>query len=142
MYCLDTNVVIRLVRAELPFIEKLRLALSRDEIALSSIVLFELEYGVAGASARQKSDRRARNEERLAVFLSAPIAILPFDAEDAREAGDIRAHLARAGTPIGPYDVLIAAQARRRGAILVTANAREFARVPRLQLEDWSSPPP
>jgi tRNA(fMet)-specific endonuclease VapC len=64
---------------------------------------------------------------------------LPFEIEDAEEAGDIRAALERAGTPIGPYDILIAAQARRRGAILVTANEHEFARVPGLMVEDWSS---
>ena len=60
--------------------------------------------------------------------------------DDAREAGDIRAALERTGTPIGPYDVLIAAQARRRGAMLATANVREFARVPGLRLVDWSAP--
>ena len=63
---------------------------------------------------------------------------MTFDAEDAHEAGDIRALLERAGTPIGPYDILIAAQARRRGATLVTANTREFARVPGLKTEDWT----
>jgi len=71
-------------------------------------------------------------------FLTAPIAILNFDADDSREAGDIGAALAKAGQPIGPYDILIAAQARRRGAILVTANEREFARVPGLKTEDWA----
>ena len=95
--------------------------------------MFELEYGSA------KSNRRRENDERLAIFLRAPIPILPFDAEDAREAGDIRAAPAKAGTPIGPYDVLIAAQARRRGATLVTANAREFVRVPGLKAEDWAA---
>ena len=59
--------------------------------------------------------------------------------EDAEEAGNIRAALERAGKPIGPYDVLIAAQARRRGATLVTANEREFARVPGLKTEDWAA---
>src|SRR5262245_59259829 len=134
MVCLDTNVVIRLLRGQSPLIDRFRLALMREEIALSAIVLFELHYGAA------KSDRRVQNEERIQVFLNAPIAILSFEAEDAREAGDIRAHLAKAGTPIGPYDLLIAAQARRRDAVLVTANAREFARVPRLRMEDWAAP--
>jgi tRNA(fMet)-specific endonuclease VapC len=101
---------------------------------LPAITLFELQYGVA------KSERRAENEDRLAIFLGAPIAVLPFDADDAREAGEIRAALSKAGTPIGPYDLLIAAQARRRGAVLVTANVREFARVPRLKTEDWALP--
>jgi tRNA(fMet)-specific endonuclease VapC len=65
------------------------------------------------------------------------VQVLDFEADDAEEAGDIRAALERAGTPIGPYDVLIAAQARRRGAVLAMANRREFARVPRLTTEDW-----
>lgn len=60
-----------------------------------------------------------------------------FDAEDARHAGAIRAHLTAAGTPIGPYDALIAGQARARRLVLVTHNVREFARVPGLQVEDW-----
>jgi len=62
----------------------------------------------------------------------------PFEPDDAEEAGDIRADIERAGAPIGPYDVLIAAQARRRGALLVTANTREFTRVPGLRTEDWA----
>ncbi len=68
-----------------------------------------------------------------------PVTILSFGPEDAEQAGDIRATLDRTGTPIGSYDVLIAAQARRRGATLVTANTREFARVPGLKTEDWAS---
>lgn len=63
----------------------------------------------------------------------------PFEPEDAEEAGEIRAELERAGTPIGPHDVLIAAQARRRSALLVTANTTEFIRVPRLRIADWSN---
>lgn len=63
-----------------------------------------------------------------------------YELADAEEAGDIRAGLERLGTPIGSYDVLVAAQARRRDAILVTANGREFARVPRLTIEDWAQP--
>ena len=132
MIFLDTNVVIGVLKGKPQrLLDRFEIELARDEIALSAIVLFELEYGTA------KSARRQENDERLAMILRAPIPIIPFDAEDAREAGDIRATLARAGTPIGPYDVLIAAQARRRGATLVTANEREFARVPGLKTEDW-----
>ena len=65
------------------------------------------------------------------------ITLLPFEPEDAEEAGDIRAVLESAGTPIGPYDILIAAQARRRGAVLVTANIGEFSRVQGLATENW-----
>jgi tRNA(fMet)-specific endonuclease VapC len=97
------------------------------------IVLFELRYGAA------KSARPERNARRIQDFLGGPIDILPFGPEDADEAGDIRAVLERAGTPIGPYDVLIAAQARLRNALLITANAREVVRVPRQRCEDWAA---
>ena len=84
--------------------------------------------------------RPDRSAQRIADFLAGPIEVLPFDSEDAEESGDIRAELERVGTPIGPYDVLVAAQARRRNALLVTANRREFARVARLKIEDWAMP--
>ena len=64
-------------------------------------------------------------------------AVIEFDKEDAREAGKIRAFLAVKGSPIGPYDVLIAGQAMARKMVLVTANTDEFARIPGLQLDDW-----
>ncbi len=63
--------------------------------------------------------------------------LLPFEKEDARTAGEVRAHLRRKGTPIGPYDVLIAGQAVASKLILITHNCREFARVPGLMTEDW-----
>ena len=66
--------------------------------------------------------------------LSSP----PFDLENLREAGEIRAALEARGTPIGPYDILIAAQARRRGATLVTLSPSEFERVPGLLVVDWA----
>ena len=132
MHCLNTNVVIAVMKGgPRRLMERFEAELARDAITLPAIVLFELQYGVA------KSDRRRENEDRLATFLRGPIAVLAFDGEDAGEAGDIRAVLKRAGTPIGPYDILVAAQARRRGATLVTANTREFARVPGLRIEDW-----
>jgi len=74
----------------------------------------------------------------LDLLLADGIDILDFDAADAKEAGAIRAALRRAGTEIGPYDLLIAAQARRRDATLVTGNAREFARVAGLTVADWT----
>ena len=136
MICLDTNAVIVAINSRTSVIQsRIDAAVAANAaMALPAIVLFELLYGAA------KSARRERNMDRIDVFLSGPFAVLPFDADDAREAGDIRAALERAGTPIGPYDVLIAAQARRRGALLVTANKREFARVPGLRYEDWAAP--
>jgi tRNA(fMet)-specific endonuclease VapC len=88
-----------------------------------------------GLTSKHAGTRRDSFERQT---LSGPIEVLPFEPADADEAGDIRATLERAGTPIGPYDVLVAAQARRHDALLVTANTREFARVPRLKLEDWA----
>ncbi len=133
MLCLDTNTVIALIKdqsrtATSRFAAEIRLG---SDIQISSIVLSELRYGVA------KSKRIKRNRETLELFLSAPVAVLPFDAEDAKEAGEIRAHLVEQGTPLGPFDTLIAAQARRRGAVLVTNNRREFERVPGLMVTDW-----
>jgi tRNA(fMet)-specific endonuclease VapC len=133
--CLDTNAVIAAMNPRRGLRDKLERALARSiAVGIPAVVLFELWYGIA------KSTRPETNAAGLARFLALPILLWPFDAEDAREAGDVRATLERAGTPIGPYDVLIAAQARRRDATLVTANAREFARVPGLRCEDWAAP--
>jgi tRNA(fMet)-specific endonuclease VapC len=134
MICLDTNAVIAVLNERASPVEvRLKAALkSGRPVAVSTLVLFELWYGVA------KSTRAEDNANRIAEFMAGLIAVLPFEPDDAREAGDIRAALERAGTPIGPYDILIAAQARRRGAMLVTANEREFARVPGLRFEDWA----
>ena len=134
-YLLDTNAVIALLKDEPAiFRKRLRRAVSRGAaIAVSSIVLYELWYGVA------RSARRRENAERLRVFLSGGIEVSAFDEEDAKAAGELRATLEGAGTPIGPYDLLIAAQALRTGATLVTANVAEFARVPGLQWQDWSA---
>jgi tRNA(fMet)-specific endonuclease VapC len=136
MICFDTNAVIAVLNNQAsPIRVRIREAIgSANTLAISSVVLFELRYGAA------KSARPERNALRIADFLAAPIDVLPFEAEDAEEAGDIRAALERVGTPIGPYDILVAAQARRRDALLVTANEREFARVPRLRFEDWAVP--
>lgn len=106
---------------------------SPDEVCLSTIVVFELEYGVAKSHPNRKQD----NAERLAAFLHNPFLILPFHSDDAAAAGKIRAELASRGTPIGAYDLLIAGQALANGLILVTANESEFSRVSSLQQEDW-----
>src|SRR3954447_23437433 len=134
MICLDTNIAIYVISRRVPSVrhrlaEQLRMG---TEIGLPAIGLFELRYG------RARSDRQAEVDRLLAEFLAPGIDILPFDAEDAAHAGDIRAHLENRGTPIGPYDYLIAAQARRRGAALVTLNVREFSRVPGLLVVDWA----
>lgn len=135
MILLDTNVVVALLndrsaRVRATFDSRTD---TGQHLALSSIVVFELEYGIA------RSERQRANAAMLAQFVTRLSGVVDFDAEDAAAAGRIRASLDAAGTPIGPYDVLIAGQALRRGATLVTANTREFARVPGLKLEDWTA---
>jgi len=134
-YLLDTNAVIAVLKDRPADVRlRLRRAVSRGaSIAVSSVVIYELWYGVA------RSERRRENAERLRVFLSGRIEVAAFDAEDAETAGDLRATLEAAGTPIGPYDMLIAAQALRSGATLVTASVEEFARVRGLAWQDWSA---
>ncbi len=134
-YLLDTNAVVALLRNK-PARVRVRYreaGASGDYLALSSVVLFELWYGVA------KSAQVAENTERLRVLLSGDLDLLDFDDEDARTAGQVRAALEKAGTPIGAYDLLIAGQALRRGLTVVTANTSEFSRVTGLSWEDWTS---
>ncbi len=136
MIHLDANVAIALLNSRQPQVRaRFDATLAAGTpLALSIIVYHELMYGAAA------SERRKANEDKVAVFIaSGNLSLLPFEAEDAVEAADIRAHLKRAGMPIGPYDVLIAAQARRAGTTLVTANTREFERVPGLIGTDWAA---
>jgi tRNA(fMet)-specific endonuclease VapC len=135
MLCLGANVVVALltgrrqeVRAR--FDEARR---ADSPLALSVIVHFELRFGAAN-SARPETNGRT-----LDAFLEEGIEILTFDREDAAEAGAARAHLRPSGKPIGPFDILTAAQARRRRATLVTSNTRELERVPGLMVADWAS---
>jgi tRNA(fMet)-specific endonuclease VapC len=134
-YLLDTNAVVALLRNKpVEVRERYREAQAAgDYLALSSVVLFELWYGVA------KSSQVRANTERLRVLLSGDLDLLDFDDEDARTAGHLRATLERAGTPIGAYDLLIAGQALRRGLTVVTANTSEFSRVTTLSWQDWTT---
>lgn len=133
-YILDTNAAIAVINGSPGRIRKHLRQLQNDgaSVAVSSIVLFELWYGVAN------SNRWAENAAALRAFLKQNIAVLPFDEEDARAAGELRATLEQAAALIGAYDLLIAAQALRRNITLVTANTREFSRVEALEWEDWS----
>ena len=97
-------------------------------MGISSIVAFELFFGAF------KSGRAKENVDRVDAI---QFMIVPFEWQDAREAGELRAALHRAGTPIGSFDIMIAGQARARNFTLVTHNTSEFSRVPGLRLEDW-----
>lgn len=130
-YLLDTNAVIALIAGRSDALLARVEAADPGSIAVSAVVAHELWYGA------YRSQKVAFNLETLRL-LFADLPILDLDREDARLAGEIRAHLARQGTPIGPYDVLIAGQAKARGLTLVTNNTGEFGRVEGLQVEDWA----
>jgi tRNA(fMet)-specific endonuclease VapC len=135
MICLDTHAVIAAINLRWPRVRRrLEGALAEGAaVGVSTVTLFELHYGT------RKGARSQAGAAALAAFLTLDVTPWPVETADAEEAADVRDALARAGTPIGPYDLLIAAQARRRGALLVTANARELTRVPGLRAEDWAA---
>jgi tRNA(fMet)-specific endonuclease VapC len=134
-YLLDTNACIALVNGSPASVRpRLERALKDGaSVAVSAVVAFELWYGA-------KSARRQANRQRLETFFAGPLELVAFDDEDARAAGEVRAALESAGTPIGAYDLLIAGQALRYDATLVTANTAEFSRVGDLRWEDWAAP--
>ncbi len=126
-YVLDTNAVIALMKGDQRFIAKLKQHAPTD-ICMTSITLHELYYGAC------KSQRRADNLARIEALR---LEVLPLDEQDAISAGEVRAILAAAGTPIGPLDALIAGAALARDLTLVTHNTGEFERVSDLRLADW-----
>ena len=101
-----------------------------DEVGISAISLYELQYGVS------KSKKRRRNTLTLNNFLEY-IQVLEWTKECAFTAGNLRAELEKSGNLVGPYDLLIAAHARTLGATLVTHNVKEFRRVGGLKINDW-----
>lgn len=133
-YLLDTNLWIEMMRGSGSGLAKRVLERAATApVLLSSVVLFELQYGV------YKSAQRDKNRQRLLRLIGAGFEMIDFTAEDAEAAGRVRAALQARRQPIGPYDTLLAGQALARDVTLVTANHREFARVEGLKLEDWSA---
>lgn len=128
-YMLDTNMCIYAQKNIPQVIEKMKNNFQYG-VAISSITLAELEFGV------QASANVEKNTIALYKFLSI-VEILDFDSSAATEYGKIRADLKKKGTPIGNMDMLIAAHAKSEDLIVVTHNTREFERVEDLQLEDW-----
>lgn len=130
-YLLDTNICIYFIKKHPPAVlERFRLH-SPEDVAISTITFFELEYGA------QKSRHIERTQDALSRFL-LPLTIIDTDHHAAAEAAIIRAVLEKKGTPIGPYDLLIAGLARSQDMILGTNNTSEFARIDGLRLENWT----
>lgn len=130
IYLLDTNTCIRFLNGTSERVRREMEARASRDISLCSVVKAELVYGAL------KSALPERNLSRLHPFFSR-FASLPFDDAAAEAYGEIRARLERAGTPIGPNDLCIAAIAKVNHLSLVTHNSGEFARVEGLALEDW-----
>ena len=130
-FLLDTDTCIYALKQHAAVLNNL-LANSREDIALSVITEAELRTGAAKSGSPAKTLRLVEN------FLR-PLSILEFTSHDAVAYAQVRAKLERAGTPIGPLDTLIAAQAVARKLVLVSNNEREFRRIAALHLQNWTS---
>lgn len=130
-YLLDTNVCIEMIRGRSEAVVSRVRECEVGEVAISTITLAELRHGAA------RSSDPARNTIALAEICAA-LEVLPFDDFAAAAYGRVRTELERRGTPIGPYDMLIAAHAVALNCVLVTNNEREFRRVSNLAVENWA----
>lgn len=128
-YLLDTDTCIYALKQREDVLRRL-LAHSREDVAVSVITEAELRAGAAKSASANKTTHLLEN------FLR-PLTILEFASADALAYGQVRSKLEREGTPIGPLDTLLAAQALARKLTLVTNNQREFLRVAGLRLENW-----
>lgn len=129
-FLLDTDTCIHILKQRRPALDRL-LEIAPRDVGISVVTEAELQFGAA------KSGNPSRTRQGIASFL-APLTILPLESEDVPAYAHIQAHLEKCGKPIGPLDTLIAAQGVSRGLVVVTANRREFSRVPDLLSEDWT----
>ena len=129
MYVLDTNTLIYFFKG-MGNVNQRLLSVSPKDIGIPAVVVYELEYGIAKSTSPKK--RQKQLEELISL-----VNVLPFNELEAKNSADIRAKLEKQGTPIGPYDTLIAGTALTVNGILVTNNIKEFERVKHLKLENW-----
>ena len=130
-FMLDTDICIYTINERPPSVLQAFRQHAAAGLGISSVTAAELYFGVARTGSQ-------RNLDALRRFLST-LEIADFDATAAEVSGSLRSWLAAQGTPIGPYDALIAAHAQALGVTLVSNNLREFQRVPGLRLENWAS---
>lgn len=128
-YMLDTNIIIYTIKKRPPEVKR-QFDAYAGHLCISAVTLGELVYGA------EKSSNPVQNQQVI-DGLVARLEVLPFDMAAASHHGQLRSELAKKGTPIGPYDEMIAAHARAAGLTLVTNNLREFNRVPGLRVENW-----
>lgn len=131
-YLLDTCVISDFIKGKFGTQAKLKQILP-SEIAISSITVMEIRYGLA-----LNPQRAQKIEQAISTFVGS-VTIIAFQVSEAEKAAQIRAILKSQGQPIGAYDILIAATALQHNLLMITANQREFDRVPNLQTENWRS---
>lgn len=129
-FMLDTNICIYVIKNRPPVLRE-KFNEHAQDLCISSVTLAELLYGA------EKSANRKNSLDVVENF-AARLAVLPFDEKAAAHYGQIRAELEHKGTPIGPYDLMIAGHARCEGLVLVTNNVREFERVAGIRIENWT----
>lgn len=129
-YLLDTNICIYIANRKPPAVLARLQSLKAGDVGMSVITYFELVFGAEKSQHREADLQRIQDLER-------HIPVLPLDSKAGRHYGQLRAELQRKGSPIGAYDLLIAAHALSLDLTLVTNNAREFRRVPHLMAENW-----
>jgi tRNA(fMet)-specific endonuclease VapC len=129
-YLLDTTVVSDFARGVPAVLARLK-ATSKADTAISTVTAMEIEYGLV------LNPARARSIEPMIRSLLKDLQVFSYTPEDAAATAAVRAALSKRGTPIGPYDVMIAGSALRRGLSLVTSNGDEFGRIHGLIWEDW-----
>jgi tRNA(fMet)-specific endonuclease VapC len=127
---MDTTVVSDFTRGIPAVLARLKVT-PKEDVAICTVTAMEIECGL------QLNPARARKIESMIRALIQDLHVLPYELEDANATAAVRAALTKRGTPIGPYDVMIAGTALRRGLVMVTSNSDEFERINGLILEDW-----
>ena len=131
-YLLDTCIITQFVKNIPPVVAQMK-SINPDDLAISSISIAEIEYGLA----KLEGIKAKSQITTISTRLLSVITEIPFVHEAAKESGKIRARLSKAGQIIGAYDILIAATAKVHGLVMVTSNVDEFSRIEELIIEDW-----
>jgi tRNA(fMet)-specific endonuclease VapC len=129
---LDTTVLSDFTRGVPAVLARMKAA-NKGDTAICTVTAMEIEYGL------MLNPARARKIEPMIRSLLRDLHVISYEPEDATATAAVRAALAKRGTPIGPYDIMIAGSALRRGLVMVTSNGGEFGRIHGLVLEDWRS---
>ena len=132
MYLLDTNIISYWMRGDQQLINKIK-SFSPSDLSLSTITLAEIYYGIE-KSPLKKKERRLKIE-----YIKSELDIYPFNEQAAVKYGNIRASLEKLGTPISERDTQIASIALANKLCIVTHNIKEFSRISKLKVEDWTS---